>query len=198
MLSVIVAFQLAFVKVRCKLVTFYAFNHVERVVCLIDSFRDHTKAQLFFKAFWWYVMSAAATWDAVCFIPTICNVINQPQSQIKHGLKLNRIFLKVLNTVTTKLTRRRTRRSKAVPFYSTYARTGAPTEARLLYYSWRYCLSWTGAMVYTSFTARWFYPFDLTVNLKYRTGRIKFNYWHKNVISKILSLFFEIYGHINA
>ena len=40
-LSVIVAFQLAFVKVRCKLVTLYAFNHIERVVCLIDSLWDH-------------------------------------------------------------------------------------------------------------------------------------------------------------
>ena len=60
-LSVIVAFQLAFVKVRCKLVTLYAFNHVERGVCLIESLWDHIIAQLFFKAFWWYVMSAAAT-----------------------------------------------------------------------------------------------------------------------------------------
>ena len=109
------------------------------------------------------------------------------------------IFVERINTVARKLTRRRTRRSEALPFYSTYGRTGAPTDARLLYYSCRYCLSWTGAMVYTSFTARCFYPFDLTVNLKYRTRRIKFNYWHKNVISKILSLFYrEIYGHINA
>ena len=45
------------------------------------------------------------------------------------------IFVEGLNTVARKLTRRRTRRSEALPFYSTYARTGAPTEARLLYYS---------------------------------------------------------------
>ena len=191
MLSVVVAFQLALVKIRCKFMTIFAFNDWKDLMCLIERKGSLRTTQLFLKAFWRYVVSATAAWDAVCFISTICNVLNQFQSAIKK-IKILRIFLEGISIVARKLTRRRTRRSEALPFSSRYARTGAPTEARQLYYSWRYYLGWRGAiMVCTRFTARWCYPFDLTVNLKYIKGSIEFDYWNTNVICKYFYFFFK-------
>ena len=183
MLSVVVAFQLALVKIRCKFMTIFTFDDRKGLMCLIERKSNLRTTQFFFKAFLRYVVSATAARDAVCFISTIYNVFHQVQSPIKKFW--NRIFLEWISIVARKLTRRRTRRSKALPFFSRYARTGAPTEAWLLYYSWRYYLGWRGAiMVCTRFTARWCYPFDLTVNLKYIKGSIEFDYWHTKVICK--------------